>query len=56
MINVNEFGSVCEKCKKWVNPYKGIECLQITLCQECTDPSVDKLRNRIREFMEIKHE
>ena len=35
MFEINEYGSSCNICDAWINPYVGNKILGIILCSEC---------------------
>jgi hypothetical protein len=43
MAECNEYGGKCFKCEQWVDPYKGVDFLEATLCRNCYELVVVKL-------------
>lgn len=58
MLQTNEYGNKCRKCKKWVNPFCGYQVVRndYVFHTSCLDDNIEKLLDYFMNVMGLINE
>lgn len=58
MIQINDYGNECVKCKNWVNPHEGFAMIlnTNTFHKHCLEECIPKLVKHINHIMDIEND